>query len=453
MTAAAPGEAHRERIVKGMVHAASRYGYAGASVARVIERAGVSRATFYEHFASREDCFLAANRQAVAAIRARLRRAVAASGPPDRLRAVLELVLEAAAANPACARVVLLEALGGPATARTEHERFLRRSEAWIEAQSRREGAPALHLPPIALTGALTGIVSSRLLTGQAASLPCLLDPFLAWIDAYALADPGSPPWPSSTWEELGRCFPAHPPPRSPEADSVRLPRGSSALPTAPAAAARRERIIAATARLVASGGYATLTVDRIVASARVSRRAFYSCFRGKQDAFLAAQSLGLQSSIAAAAAEFSLAPSWPEGVWLAAEAMLSYMAANPDLAHLGIAEQYAVGEPAVRRAEDSRLAYGLFLERGYIEFPHTAGIRDICTEAIASAVFALIRRQVLRGRTAEMLAVLPQAAHVILAPFIGPGPAMEFVAAKAQAARPAPRTAPGRSHAPAGRG
>jgi AcrR family transcriptional regulator len=34
------------RLIEAMIEAAARHGYAGASVARVIERAGVSRASF-----------------------------------------------------------------------------------------------------------------------------------------------------------------------------------------------------------------------------------------------------------------------------------------------------------------------------------------------------------------------------------------------------------------------
>ena len=43
-----------------MLRAASELGYRETNVQDVIERAGVSRPTFYEHFANKEDCFLAA---------------------------------------------------------------------------------------------------------------------------------------------------------------------------------------------------------------------------------------------------------------------------------------------------------------------------------------------------------------------------------------------------------
>jgi AcrR family transcriptional regulator len=438
----------RARLLAAMTYVAARDGYAGASVARVIERAGVSRATFYAHFRDREDCFTAAYRAIASEVRSRLGRAAAGAPTVERRRGVLEALLADAAAYPDSARLVLIEALGGPPQVRAEHERFIRESERWIETRLRLDGPPALEIPTAALLSAVTGVISSRLLSGDAASLPCLLERLLAWVDCYALPDTLRRQ-PGERWEDLGRCFAPHAPTGKPPS---LLPRGPSALPPAPAAAARRERLIAAIARLTASKGYASLTVEDIVATARVPRRAFYSCFRNKEDAVLAAQTVALQRSIGAAAAEFSLAPSWPEQVWRAGAAMLSYIAAHPDLAHLGIIEVYAVGEAAVRRTEDSRMAYGLFLEQGYAEWPAAAELRDICTEAIAAAIYGLLRRQAISGRVTEMLSILPQAVYVILAPFIGPEAALDFVAARARAAHSEPRTAPARSLGFAGR-
>ena len=43
-----------------MLRAVSELGYRSTNVQDVIERAGVSRPTFYEHFSNKDDCFLAA---------------------------------------------------------------------------------------------------------------------------------------------------------------------------------------------------------------------------------------------------------------------------------------------------------------------------------------------------------------------------------------------------------
>lgn len=50
----------RARMLAAMTAAAAESGYSAVTVSDVITRAGVSRATFYEQFTDREQCFLAA---------------------------------------------------------------------------------------------------------------------------------------------------------------------------------------------------------------------------------------------------------------------------------------------------------------------------------------------------------------------------------------------------------
>src|SRR3954465_11736469 len=60
------GAVQRGRLLAGMLRATAELGYREVSVQDVLERAGVSRPTFYEHFENKEDCFLAAFDTAVA---------------------------------------------------------------------------------------------------------------------------------------------------------------------------------------------------------------------------------------------------------------------------------------------------------------------------------------------------------------------------------------------------
>src|SRR5262245_41468079 len=53
-------ESQHWRMIEAITEAVGKRGYADASVADVIELAGVSRRTFYEHFRDKEDCFLTA---------------------------------------------------------------------------------------------------------------------------------------------------------------------------------------------------------------------------------------------------------------------------------------------------------------------------------------------------------------------------------------------------------
>jgi AcrR family transcriptional regulator len=65
----------RERMLTAVVAAVEQRGYARLTVGQIVERAGVSRKTFYDIFNDRDDCFLAAFEQAVSQARVPLRAA------------------------------------------------------------------------------------------------------------------------------------------------------------------------------------------------------------------------------------------------------------------------------------------------------------------------------------------------------------------------------------------
>src|SRR5690242_1893989 len=50
----------RERMLLAVAESVAEQGYATTTVADIIARARLSRRTFYEHFADKEECFLAA---------------------------------------------------------------------------------------------------------------------------------------------------------------------------------------------------------------------------------------------------------------------------------------------------------------------------------------------------------------------------------------------------------
>jgi AcrR family transcriptional regulator len=116
LTEAEVQASQRGRMLQAMTDAVGEKGYADAVVADVIRRARVSRAAFYEQFANKEDCFLAAYD---IASRMHLEQVLAAAGREDhwfkQLRAGLETYLASLAASPAFARTFLLEVMaGGP---------------------------------------------------------------------------------------------------------------------------------------------------------------------------------------------------------------------------------------------------------------------------------------------------------------------------------------------------
>lgn len=119
----------RQRMQLAIAAAMADKGYAATSVADVIKRAGVSRETFYQQFSSKLDCFMSAFDVAGQVLLARLDDTTgdaagdAAAGPEapiDRFDRAVGVYLESLAAQPALARVFLVEvyAAGPEAMAR-----------------------------------------------------------------------------------------------------------------------------------------------------------------------------------------------------------------------------------------------------------------------------------------------------------------------------------------------
>lgn len=106
----------RERLLDATERLVAELGFSATSIERISREARVSTASFYEQFADKEECFLAALDRAVEDARARLAAAVPpAAAWPDQIREGLRALLALIAAHPNRARMCLVEApVDGP---------------------------------------------------------------------------------------------------------------------------------------------------------------------------------------------------------------------------------------------------------------------------------------------------------------------------------------------------
>lgn len=105
-----PEVAVRSRLIQGMAQALASKGYGELTIAHIVAEAAVSRRTFYEHFDSKEACFLAlyeaANQQCLRVLAA----AVDPSRPwQEQTRGVLAAYLSTMDASPPLTRTLLIE--------------------------------------------------------------------------------------------------------------------------------------------------------------------------------------------------------------------------------------------------------------------------------------------------------------------------------------------------------
>ena len=70
----------RERLIAGLAEAVAENGYASTTIAHITRHAAVSRRTFYEHFNSKDECFVAAYDTVMAELSERIENARTACG-------------------------------------------------------------------------------------------------------------------------------------------------------------------------------------------------------------------------------------------------------------------------------------------------------------------------------------------------------------------------------------
>lgn len=102
----------RARMLTAMAEVACEQGAANVTVAHVVERAGVSRRTFYELFADRDDCLLAAVEEAIDRVTAQVLPAYERPGTwRERIRAGLIALLSFLEEEPYMGHLLIVETL------------------------------------------------------------------------------------------------------------------------------------------------------------------------------------------------------------------------------------------------------------------------------------------------------------------------------------------------------
>jgi AcrR family transcriptional regulator len=166
----------RERLFDAMAHAVADKGYERTAVADVIERAGVSRRTFYENFADKQDCFIAAYRAIFADIFASVLEAYNAEREwPAKLSAGIAALLQRLAAEPTYARAGIVEVLAAGPEAIAVRDQSLVGFRPFFDG--RLADAPVSNVPDIVVEATIGGIyevIYRRIVTEGPESLPAL---------------------------------------------------------------------------------------------------------------------------------------------------------------------------------------------------------------------------------------------------------------------------------------
>jgi AcrR family transcriptional regulator len=374
----------RERIFAAMVALSTARGYEATSIADLLELSGVSRKAFYEHFANKQECFLATLRE----ILERSARAIVplSDGRGTALAAFTELITS----QPAASRMCFVESFAaGPEAVALIDQAVAGFEGLYAQAFDARDGeqrmAPEL---VVAIVGGLRKVIYTRLRLGREAELRGLAEDLGRWSLGYEA--------PTHAIERQVRPAPNW------ERAPVRSPR---------------ERIIAAAGDLISERGFPKASVRGIIARASTSSETFYKHFDGKEDVFAAALDAGGERLGATIRDAYDGETRWPDAVRASLEAICDFLAQERAFAQLALVAILTGTTSVLDRRDRGIGSLQRFLEPGYEEAPQTPAI---AAEAIGGAIWELIYRRVRAGGAESLGEAAPLLTYLALAPFLG---------------------------------
>lgn len=429
-----PSVSERTRLIEAMIEVGVERGYAETSVESIVACAGLDRPAFDRHFQGKYDCFLRAwqemNEDCLELV---MEAYNSQSRWPDRLRVVVIEMLGAIQDDPirAC---FAIEVLAAGDAARARRDMTMRVIASLIDAGRREMDEPESipHTTAEALAGSIYGQVFGKVMRGEADRLPELIPqlmsaavmPYLGVEAALEELDRGSRP------SERYR----HPPVAAEPADLpvepvheyppelARLPPGRHGLPREFVAHNQRERLIAGIAEAIAEHGYAGTTIAHITRHAAVSRRTFYEHFSSKDECFVAAYDTIMEQLRERVSVAFEAEQDWPHAVKTGIAAMLSFLAAEPNLARLCMVEALVAGPVVVERYDAAIQSFVPYFRSGREGRPKEVleRLSPTTEEALVGGMVSLISRRIIAGKAAELETLLPDLVEFTLTPYLG---------------------------------
>lgn len=172
----------RQKILEGMLEAVGAEGYDATSVRTILDRTGLYRQAFYDEFADKDACYLAALEMGIGNLEALVGRAAATEqGWRGKLRAGMGALLDQLDAEPDVGRGVIVEVHAAGPEALAQRAKAMKKAADFIDL-ARHEGAGSEAPPGIAAEGIVSGIhavVHSRLSTGASEGFRGLLPEFM----------------------------------------------------------------------------------------------------------------------------------------------------------------------------------------------------------------------------------------------------------------------------------
>jgi AcrR family transcriptional regulator len=184
------------------------------------------------------------------------------------------------------------------------------------------------------------------------------------------------------------------------------LPKGRHKLSASEVRDSQRDRIVRAMLECVGRDGYEATTVPEVVATARVSRNAFYEFFEDKTDCFIAVcDEIG--GELLAEMLELVTEPDWIQAMREGTRRYLDWWQQRPTFASAYLLSLPTVGERAVRQRERQYAAFRTMFadlgRRARAEQPELGPLSDLVPRMLVLTITELVAEEVRAGRVGRL--------------------------------------------------
>jgi AcrR family transcriptional regulator len=165
----------RQRLLRAAAAEFAARGYAASSAESISRRAGMSKATFYEHFGNKQDCMLALFDRAAEVIGGAIVEAArgARGDVLQRMQAGTRAFLAAVAEHPEYAQTLLIESIAAGPDAARRRDQIVQGFAELLDTQNAEAARRGLIIrfvsphDPLAIVGAINELVSRQVRLGM----------------------------------------------------------------------------------------------------------------------------------------------------------------------------------------------------------------------------------------------------------------------------------------------